>query len=70
MENENFTVRAPSVLAANFVWNWTPKIYLIGSNVSYFEKRKKVLNHSTLIYSKVKLLNFKKCILSLTVKFI
>ena len=34
-------------------WNWPLQIYLIGSNVSYFENRKKVLNHSMVQYSTV-----------------
>ena len=32
-------------------WNWPLQKYLIGSNVSYFENRKKVLNHSMVQYT-------------------
>ena len=34
-----------------FYWNWTLKIHLLDSNVVFFEIRRKVTNHSTLVHN-------------------
>ena len=48
-KNENFAGRVTRTRAAEVIE--LIQIYLVGRNVSLFENRKKMLNHSTLIFS-------------------
>ena len=54
LENENFNVHAPHALQnLPIFWNWTQKNITDRQPYVHFQKSKKVVNHSTLLYRRV-----------------